>query len=246
MFEITDPCFAASTTAARSPKSNSSHCRDTAETVPSSEPLLLKPVPGADLMPAAALISANGARRDVREIGAFGDPRGKRGAPRVVPGDPRRRIVRFREIDQLRKANRPWRHRRRAVTEPCEGRIGGQDIAAAVGGHSRLAGDDLAARGRGRHPRPVGPFRRHVECRGRAASQAERGQGDDDGPFTPAHSQRPLLRYFQIVALLLAQASQGAPRRRRTPRRRPDHWMGPIRRMPFASRRYLAWDQDER
>ncbi len=40
MLEITEACLAAAMIASRSPKSNNSHCKDTAEIVPRAEVLL--------------------------------------------------------------------------------------------------------------------------------------------------------------------------------------------------------------
>ncbi len=48
MLEITDPCFATSTSAALSPKSNSSQLRDTAEIAPCAELLPLALTPSAE------------------------------------------------------------------------------------------------------------------------------------------------------------------------------------------------------
>ncbi len=51
IFEMTDACLAASTTASRSPKSNNSHCSETAETAPLADPLPSRLVPRAPLCP---------------------------------------------------------------------------------------------------------------------------------------------------------------------------------------------------
>ncbi|MEJ0024784.1 MAG: hypothetical protein WDN01_02050 [Rhizomicrobium sp.] len=48
---MTDACLAASTTASRSPKSNNSHCSETAETAPLADPLPSRLVPRAPLCP---------------------------------------------------------------------------------------------------------------------------------------------------------------------------------------------------
>ena len=79
MFEITDPCFAATTTAVRSPKSRGAIAGQGGHRSV-QRGIVAGACPERGLMIAAALITTNGARRDVREEGALGNPGGDRGS----------------------------------------------------------------------------------------------------------------------------------------------------------------------
>src|ERR1700688_2629491 len=52
-------------------------------------------------IPGTLLISAHGARRDVRQIAALRDTGGERCLTRVVPGNPRLWVIGFGDIDQV-------------------------------------------------------------------------------------------------------------------------------------------------
>ncbi len=131
----------------------------------------------------APLVAADRGRRDLGQVGAFGDARRERRPPCIVPGDPRSGIGRLRQIDQFGQRIDLVVVDCRRRGQDAEGRVRRNDIAlcAAVPAGPR---DDVPIGGHGRAPRPVGPVGRQLQRRAGAtpskstAPAARTGLGD--------------------------------------------------------------------